>query len=119
VNHGGVRGESNHRGRADGSTGGATRQARAERERERERGWGVRPRPAGTALYGSGPKPADASGVARPCHMSGPNRGGGGRLPMGPRHIGGRQRLNLLKKKRNFNSIEFKRFQIDSNFDHP
>jgi hypothetical protein len=39
-------------------------------------GGGVPPRPVGGALASSGPKPAGASGAARPCHAAGQNRGG-------------------------------------------
>jgi hypothetical protein len=46
----------------DDRRGGATRQARFKREEEREGGW---------VPADSGPRPAGASGVARPCHAAG------------------------------------------------
>jgi hypothetical protein len=59
---------------------------------------GVPPRPAGGALSGNGPKPAGASGTARPCRVSGLNRGGGGRLSGGVgRHNAGRRGSNGIQ----------------------
>jgi hypothetical protein len=76
--------------------GGVTRQARAEREREGE--GGVPPRPAGGALSGNGLKPTGAGGTARPCRVSGLNRGGGGRLSGGVgRHSAGRRGSNGIQ----------------------
>jgi hypothetical protein len=55
--------------------GGAMWQARAGRER----GGGGCPIPTGGRdLTGSGPRPTGAGGVARPCRVAGPNRGGQG-----------------------------------------
>jgi hypothetical protein len=83
-----------------------------------EREWGRAP---GAAL-GGGNRSATARSrwvqAVRPCRVVGPNRGGGGRLTGGAPT---QWRVAAVEsvEKGNPHLIEFKRFQIISNFDHP